>query len=210
MLAQQIAFEANNITRLLDELALERRRGRRRDLLQMATRASQRALAQLQREPLVYATSKYVDEAFLRHDLNPWAAREELRGDRETIRWFVNAECDLLRVNGFDERLIDKLRRDIMQAMAEPSGERRDSLSTEFEQLLVRMDDNLRALAEQAADDRVHRNLAAVLGVLGGCGIVAADTAAAVGTAGAGAFLLAASVPVGTEIVTRSAQEALD
>jgi hypothetical protein len=210
MLAQQIAFEANNIRVLLDRITTTRTKRGRNVLLKQATLAAHRALEQLQREPLVQSTATYVYENLQRHELNPWSVLEELRLDRETIRWFIDAECDLLRASGFDRQLIDRLQEDMFDVLSGPIRNIPDTLNDEFTAMLSRMDENLVALNKQAHRSEIHRDLAAVLGILGGCGIVAVDTAAAVATTGLLSPIIAASAPVGAEIITRSVSEALE
>lgn len=61
-MAQQIAFEANNIRVLLDRIATTRTKRGRNKLLTQATSAARRALLQLQREPLVQSTAAYVND----------------------------------------------------------------------------------------------------------------------------------------------------
>ena len=120
MLIAQIGFEANNINLALDQLRTERRRQAREKLLVQAQQAALRALEQLRREPLITNTAAYVNETLKRHELNPWAVSEELRVDQATIRWFVEAECDLLRAQGLRGQVVDGIERDMLTILANP------------------------------------------------------------------------------------------
>ncbi|MHB1010997.1 MAG: hypothetical protein ACYC1E_17620 [Propionibacteriaceae bacterium] len=72
------------------------------------------------------------------------------------------------------------------------------------------MDQNLRRLYQEGEHSEAYRTLAAVLGVLGGCAAVAADTAAAAATTGVAAPLLGLSVPLGASIIDQALSEFLD
>lgn len=120
MLTAQIGLEANNINVALDHLSTERRRQARRKLLIEAERAAQRALDQLRLEPLVTNTAAYVNDTLKRYEFNPWAVAEELRLDQATIRWFVKAECDLLRALGLRGHVVDGVERDMLEVLAFP------------------------------------------------------------------------------------------
>ncbi len=210
MLTAQIGFEANNINVVLDQLKSTRRRKARNALLDQGLQAAKRALEQLREEPLITRTAEYVGETLARHDFNPWALSEELRVDRDTIRWFVKAECNLLRAEGFAADLVEAIEQDMLAILAGPLGDPTFSLEEKFQQLAVRVDQDLQRLYQQGENSDAHRTLAVVLGVLGGCAAVAADTAAAAATTGVAAPLLGLSVPLGASMIDQALSELLD
>jgi hypothetical protein len=207
MLAPQLAFESNNIYRVLDQLATTRRKRGRDALLIQASLSARRALAQLSREPLVTRTADYIAETLARYELNGLAVMEEIRVDRETILWFVRAECDLLRANGFDQRLIDRIQADMLEVLSSPLTDLPTSMEEQVGQLLTRIDSQLDELYKAAGRSDIYRDIAAVLGVLGGCAVVTVDTAAAAATTGMLSPLLAASLPVGADVFSRAISE---
>lgn len=175
-----------------------------------AQQAALRALEQLRREPLITNTAAYVNETLKRHELNPWAVSEELRVDQATIRWFVEAGCDLLRAQGLRGQLVDGIERDMLTILANPLTELPQSLEERFRVLANRVEQDLMFLQVEIERSDMHRHIAGVLGVLGGCALVAVDTAAAAATTGIAAPLLGVSLPVGAEIISRSLSEVLD
>jgi hypothetical protein len=210
MLTAQIGFEANNINLVLGQLKSARRSRARNALLDQGLQAAKRALEQLREEPLITRTAEYVTETLARHDFNPWAVSEELRVDRDTIRWFVKAECNLLRAAGFAADLVESIEQDMLAVLSGPLGDPTSSLEEKFQQLADRVDQNLRRLYQEGEHSEAYRTLAAVLGVLGGCAAVAADTAAAAATTGVAAPLLGLSVPLGASIIDQALSEFLD
>lgn len=210
MLTAQIGSEANNINLVLGQLKSARRRRARNALLDQGLQAAKRALEQLREEPLITRTAEYVKETLARHDFNPWAVSEELRVDRDTIRWFIKAECDLLSAAGLAADLVESIEQDMLTVLAGPLGDPIFSLEAKFQQLAERVDQNLRRLYQEGEHSETYRTLAAVLGVLGGCAAVAADTAAAAATTGVASPLLGLSVPLGASIIDQALSEFLD
>lgn len=209
-LIAQIGFEANNINLALDQLKSARGRGKRNALVEQGLRAAERALVALQEEPLVTRTRAYVAEALERYDGNPLAVAEELRIDQGTIRWFVKAECALLRAAGFADGLVETIEADMLTVLAKPFTEPPDSLVQDFRLLAQRVNRDLADVRQRGERSEMYRTLAAVLGILGGCGVAVADTAAAAGTAGLAAGMLGLSVAVGVEIVDTVRSELLE
>jgi hypothetical protein len=210
MLTAQIGAEANNINQALDRLKTTRRRRTRRQLMTHALLASQRALEELSNEPLVVRTASYVAETMERYGSNALAVAEELRMDKATIRWFVKAECQLLLAEGFDPEVVTAIEEDMLAALADPLNEAPESLEGRFRELSARIEEDLGRLEREGERADMYRHIATVLGVLGGCAVVAANTGAAAGTAGTAAALLAVSIPIGSEMLSRSLSEAGD
>lgn len=75
------------------------------------------------------------------------------------------------------------------------------SLGAGIEQLARRVEEDLARLQAEGERSEMYRTLALVLGVLGGCAVVAVDTAAAAATTGVAAPLLEGSLPLGVEII---------
>jgi hypothetical protein len=207
MLTDQIGFEANNVNLAMDHLKTTGRRGARRALLEHALLASQRALDELRNEPLVTDTRRYVHQTLERYNYNPLAVLEELRLDQATIRWFVKAECQLLLEYKFNREVVDAIERDMLAAFDAPFADLPDSLSDRFEALGERISASLLLLEREDERADMYRHVAQVLGVLGACGVVAANVATAGVSAGVLGAAIAVSVPAGVEMLSRAIPE---
>ncbi|MCU6479803.1 hypothetical protein [Arthrobacter sp. A2-55] len=210
LLTSQISFEANNINTAIDLLKGTRRKRGRNALLHQGLQAAKRALEVLQQEPLITDTEAFVHETLARFNFNPWGVTEELRMDKSTIRWFVKAECKLLRAKGFDTSLLEVFERDMLAVQDKPLADSIPALTESFLQLQTKVDEHLEQLRVEGEHAEACRTLAVVLGVLGGCGAVAADTAAAASTTGAAAAILGVSLPVGVTMIDHALSELID
>jgi hypothetical protein len=211
MILQQVRDEMNQINWVLDQFESDHRRLRgrreRRELLEMAARASIRGVAVLVEEQWTGDLGVPDDDVY--------RSLETMRQDQALLRAFVAAECRLLTDIGVSADAVDRVRgtlEDVLLTLEEPV---RPEQSTErLLGLLATLQRDLSGLEAAAHDELVKDRLIGVIEALAGGLIVGGDTAAGTAavpvTFGISAVGAAVSVAAGTELMGRGAQRVLD
>lgn len=209
---QQVRDEMNQVNWVLDRFESDHRRLRgkreRRELLEMAARASIRGVAIL------------VEEQWTRDlgvsDEDVYRSLEMMRQDQALLRAFVTTECRLLTDIGASPGAVGRVRdslEDVLLTLERPAVDPRQS-ADRLLGLLEVLQKDLKQLEAEAHDELVKDRLIGVLEALAGGLIVGGDTAA--GTAGApvtfglSAVGAAVSVAAGTELMGRGAERVAD
>jgi hypothetical protein len=210
---EQIVSEANNVNVLLDELKHTSRIRplRRRELLQRALEASVRGVRVLAQEPLITDSQAYLVELSNRNDANPYKIQEELRQDASRLRWFLDAECDLLGALGVSRVTVEVIRDDLVAILTDYSIVSNDGISPEKLQervasLLEGLQRDIDKLEDEKRHDATIQRIRGVLEVLGGGLVIVADSAAVPATGPAAPLTAggaALSIAVGTEAIGR-------
>ena len=211
MILQQVRDEMNQVNWVLDRFESDPRRFRgkreRKELLQMAVRASIRGVKVL------------IEEQWTRDlgvsDEDVYRSLEMMRQDQALLRAFVEAECRLLRDIGVSPEAVGRVRQSLENVLLGFEGPPDLDQSMErLDGLMQTLRDDLARLGKEAHDELVRDRLVGVIEALGGGLIVGGNTAAAAAAApvtfGLSAAGAAVSVAAGTEMVSRGAQKALD
>ncbi len=211
MILQQVRDEMNQVNWVLDQFESDHRRRRgkreRRELLEMAARASIRGVAVLVEEQWTNDLGVSDDDVY--------RSLETMRQDQALLRAFVVTECRLLTDIGVSPEAVDRVRDSLENVLLTLDGPVSFEQSTEkLLGLLGTLQRDLEELESEAHDELVKDRLIGVIEALAGGLIVGGDTAA--GTAGApvtfGLSVVGAAVSVaaGTELMGRGAQRVLD
>jgi hypothetical protein len=215
LILQQVRDEMNQVNWVLDRVESDARRTRgrreRKELRQMAARASIRGVQVL------------VEEQWTRDlgasDEDVYRSLETMRQDQALLRAFVQAECRLLGDLGVSPEAVERVRGGLESVLLTLEGpvdqgpEGPEESVERLHELLETLRGDLASLEEEAHDELVRDRLIGVLEALGGGLIVGGDTAAGTAAApvtfGLSPVGAGVSVAAGTELISRGAQRAL-
>jgi hypothetical protein len=211
MVLQQVRDEMNQVNWVLDQFESDHRRLRgkreRRELLEMAARASIRGVAVLVEEQRTSDLGVSDDDVY--------RSLEMMRQDQALLRAFVAAECRLLTDIGVSPSAVERVRDSLENVLLTLDGLVNPEQSTNrLRGLLEILQQDLAQLEAAAHDELVRDRLIGVIQALAGGLIIGGDTAA--GTAGVpvtfglSAVGAAVSVAAGTEMMSQGAQRVLD